>query len=104
LSTYCLQGARQLQPNNINHEMLLMGTTVLRQSATCGKACSGRAQTLDDRRPESGGMTSTQILAVMPPTVDPTGRLVFIVNTASGSTVPEDQRAAIEAALAETGR
>ena len=38
------------------------------------------------------------------PTVDPAARLVFIVNATSGSTAPEDKRAAIEAVLAEAGR
>ena len=38
------------------------------------------------------------------PTVDPSARLVFIVNAASGSSAPEDKRVAIEAAPAEAGR
>ncbi len=38
------------------------------------------------------------------PTVDPEARLVFIINTASGSSALEDKRAAIESALAEAGR
>jgi diacylglycerol kinase family enzyme len=38
------------------------------------------------------------------PTVDPEARLVFIVNAASGSSAPEDTRAAIEGELAEAGR
>lgn len=41
---------------------------------------------------------------VVPPTVDPAARLVFIVNAASGSIAPADKRAAIETALAEAGR
>ena len=38
------------------------------------------------------------------PTVDPSARLVFIVNASSGSSAPEDKRAAIEGALAKAGR
>jgi diacylglycerol kinase family enzyme len=49
-------------------------------------------------------MNAPDNLAAMVPTVDPAARLVFIVNAASGSTAPEDKRAAIEAALAEAGR
>ena len=43
-------------------------------------------------------------LAAMLPTVDPKARLLFIINAGSGSTAPEDKRAAIEASLAEAGR
>ena len=49
-------------------------------------------------------MKAPDDLAAMLPTVDPEARLVFIVNSASGSNAPEDKRAAIEAALAEAGR
>ena len=49
-------------------------------------------------------MNAPDNAAAMLPTVDPAARLVFIVNAASGSTAPEDKRAAIEAALAEAGR
>jgi diacylglycerol kinase family enzyme len=49
-------------------------------------------------------MNEPDDLAPLLPTVDPAARLVFIVNAASGSTAPEDKRAAIEAALAEAGR
>jgi diacylglycerol kinase family enzyme len=49
-------------------------------------------------------MSAPDDLAATLPTVDPKARLVFIINAASGSTAPEDKRAAIEAALAEAGR
>ena len=49
-------------------------------------------------------MTAPDKPAALLPTVDPEAQLVFIINAASGSTAPEEKRAAIEAALAEAGR
>ena len=49
-------------------------------------------------------MRRPDTLTALVPRVDPEGRLVFIINAASGSHAPEEKRAAIEAALAEAGR
>jgi len=57
-----------------------------------------------DRDFNAEAMTAPDRPAALLPTVDPEAQLVFIINAASGSTAPEEKRAAIEAALAEAGR
>jgi len=49
-------------------------------------------------------MNAPDMQPVLPPTVDPEAKLIFIVNAASGRIAPEQKRAAIESALAEAGR